>query len=80
MTPIWTDEAINAATRIICRGLPLDAPGQPHVPLEGRDLCVGPACDCWTIGRQLTHAALEAAADMMEIARYQDDKRQRRDG
>jgi hypothetical protein len=59
----WTDEQIDAATRVFCAGLPLethpDANSLAGMVAKGR--CMAPKCKCWEGGRQVTRAALEAA-------------------
>jgi hypothetical protein len=59
----WTDEQIDAATRVFCAGLPLethpDANSLAGMVAKGR--CWAPNCECWEGGRTVTRAALDAA-------------------
>lgn len=59
----WTDEQIDAATRVFCAGLPLETDDRSKtlagMIAQGR--CMAPNCGCWEGGRQVTKAALDAA-------------------
>jgi hypothetical protein len=63
----WTDAAIDAATRTICLGLPLET--DPNIRERDRDLadlargiCFGPNCPCWEKGRSIVKRALKEAS------------------
>jgi hypothetical protein len=60
----WTDEQIDAATRVFCAGLPLETHPQANslAGMIAKGRCLAPNCDCWEEGRAVTRAALEAAA------------------
>lgn len=59
-----TETEIEAATRVFCNGLPIasnpKAGTLAGVVANGR--CWAPDCGCWEQGKQVTRAALEAAA------------------
>lgn len=56
-----TDEAIDAATRVYCCGLPLPEQIDSDLKRLAHGLCLGPHCGCWESGRELTRTAIEAA-------------------
>lgn len=59
----WTDEQIDAATRVFCAGLPLETHPEANTlaGLIAIGRCTAPDCICWDGGRIVTRAALDAA-------------------
>lgn len=67
----WCDDAIDAATRIVCLGLPLE--GDPGIAPEksmladlARGHCFGPDCLCWEKGRAIVRSGLNAAKTIQD--------------
>lgn len=56
------EAAIDAATRVFCAGLPLPSAGDGIAEHVARGRCLGPDCPCWAQGREVTRAAIRAAA------------------
>ncbi len=58
----WRQEAIEAATRVICCGLPIEVDGETDLHKIARGICMAPDCPCWEDGKRVTKTALDVAA------------------
>lgn len=60
----WSDAQVDAATRVVCAGLPLEADERSQSALGkiARGRCMAPHCGCWKEGRVVVRAALDAAS------------------